>query len=230
MALTDNLISYWKMEGNSNDSVGSNNGTDTNISYGLSTGKILQGAALTAQTSGGGIDVGNAADLRTTGDFTISMWIYLTSDAESSFFSGGGQSTTPFNNFALWYFPTQGILWRIRDTAGNLPVNIIHTFSTTGAWTHIVARISGTAASLYVNNVSAGTGTFSGTRNSLTNNNIIGGGFQDSGERIMDGNIDEVGFWSRAITTDEIAELYNGGAGLTYPFTSANTSAFFQLF
>lgn len=33
MSLTDDLISYWKLDGNSNDAVGSNNGTDTDIDY-----------------------------------------------------------------------------------------------------------------------------------------------------------------------------------------------------
>ena len=28
-----NLVSYWKLDGNSNDSKGSNNGTDTGMSY-----------------------------------------------------------------------------------------------------------------------------------------------------------------------------------------------------
>jgi len=36
---------------------------------------------------------------------------------------------------------------------------------------------------------------------------------------IFDGNIDEVGIWDRILTTDEITELYNAGAGLAYPFT-----------
>jgi hypothetical protein len=29
-----------------------------------------------------------------------------------------------------------------------------------------------------------------------------------------DGKLDEVGFWDRAITDDEVAELWNGGAGI----------------
>ena len=33
MELIDSITSYWKLDGNSTDSVGSNNGTDTDISY-----------------------------------------------------------------------------------------------------------------------------------------------------------------------------------------------------
>lgn len=36
------------------------------------------------------------------------------------------------------------------------------------------------------------------------------------------GDIDELGFWSRSITDEEVAELYNSGAGLAYPFAVGN--------
>lgn len=38
----------------------------------------------------------------------------------------------------------------------------------------------------------------------------------------FDGLIDEVGIWSRAIDSTEVTSLYNGGAGLQYPFTTDN--------
>lgn len=34
----------------------------------------------------------------------------------------------------------------------------------------------------------------------------------------LKGAIDEIGMWKRALTTAEITQLYNGGAGLQYPF------------
>lgn len=225
LPLTDSLVSYWSMEGNSNDLVGSNNGTDTNISYSTGTGKILQGMSPTSTASGTGISIPNAAALRTTGDFTISLWFNLSANQPAGLFCGGGQSASTYNNYSLSYFNGQGILWRIRDNGGGLPVNIIYAFSTLSAWTHVVAMISGTAATLYVNGAVVGTGTFSGTRNSLTNTNNIGGGFHDSNERIIQGDIDEVGFWSRALSQNEVTELYNAGRALAYPLavTVANS-------
>jgi hypothetical protein len=219
-ALLNGVVSYWKMEGNSNDSLGANNGVDTNIAYSRTTGKINQGMSTTSTGTGTGVNITTSAALRTTGDCSISLWFNLTVDAQGGLFESGGQAGSPYNNFTLWYFTTQGILWRIRDNTGGLPVNIVSAFSTTGVWTHVVGTISGTTATLYVNGVSAGTGTFSGTRNSLTNLTSIGGGFSDSGERILQGDIDEVGFWNRALTQAEVTALYNGGAGLSYPFNS----------
>lgn len=34
----------------------------------------------------------------------------------------------------------------------------------------------------------------------------------------IDGWVDEVGIWNRVLTDNEIAELYNSGTGVTYPF------------
>ena len=36
-SLTTGLVSYWNMQGNSNDYYGSNNGTDTSVSYGITS-------------------------------------------------------------------------------------------------------------------------------------------------------------------------------------------------
>ncbi len=36
--LTTGLVSYYKMEGNSNDFWGTNNGTDTSVTYGTAIG------------------------------------------------------------------------------------------------------------------------------------------------------------------------------------------------
>ena len=35
----------------------------------------------------------------------------------------------------------------------------------------------------------------------------------------VDGIIDEVGIWARSLSDAEVTQLYNAGAGLTYPFT-----------
>ncbi|QDP52488.1 MAG: putative concanavalin A-like lectin/glucanases superfamily protein [Prokaryotic dsDNA virus sp.] len=37
-------------------------------------------------------------------------------------------------------------------------------------------------------------------------------------QNFMNGRIDEVGLWKRALTDDEVAQLFSGGSGTTYPF------------
>lgn len=49
MALTDNLISYYALDSNGNDSLGTNNMTEANITY--VTGKIANAASFNGSTS-----------------------------------------------------------------------------------------------------------------------------------------------------------------------------------
>lgn len=60
----------------------------------------------------------------------------------------------------------------------------------------------------------------------------IGGAFEGA-NRHMNGDIDEIGIWSRIITSGEVTSLYNSGAGLAYPFTgggATNNSSMFFVF
>src|SRR5206468_1328963 len=38
----------------------------------------------------------------------------------------------------------------------------------------------------------------------------------------LDGRLDGVGFWKRVLTANERADLFNGGVGVEYPFTSTS--------
>src|SRR5690606_34680305 len=39
-------------------------------------------------------------------------------------------------------------------------------------------------------------------------------------DSVLDGQVDEVLCWNRLLTSEEIAELYNAGAGKFYPFSN----------
>ena len=53
----------------------------------------------------------------------------------------------------------------------------------------------------------------------LTTTQAVRFGIGQAGGQMFDGLIDEVGWWSRQLSDAELVTLYNGGAGLTYPFT-----------
>jgi len=103
MSLLTNLVSFWKLNGNSNDAQSSNNGSDTSITYGASTGIINQGA-----NSGGSpsiISIGNRASLQITGSVSVSGWVKVTN------FTGGfefvnqqytNSNSSPYQGYRLW--------------------------------------------------------------------------------------------------------------------------------
>ena len=91
-------------------------------------------------------------------------------------------------------------------------------------WNHCVWNVSGNVGRWYINGV-ADTTTY--TIVATINPNVFGYSFSSYRNNC---NIDEVGFFD-ALTAPEIAQLYNSGNGLTYPFTvSANKSNFLLFF
>jgi hypothetical protein len=88
---------------------------------------------------------------------------------------------------------------------------------------HIVGVVNGIGnpMKIYINNVDVTYATFSpvndvdsglgGINDSIGNSYYYGG-------RMVDAIIDEIGFWNKALTTTEIATLYNSGTGLSCPF------------
>ena len=61
----------------------------------------------------------------------------------------------------------------------------------------------------------------------------IGVGADKDGLNAFNIQVDEIGIWTQALSTTDITQLYNGGAGLQYPFTTftpAYTTGFFKFF
>lgn len=66
---------YWKLNGNSNDYSGNgNNGTDTNITYSQSNGKLNQGAGFNGTSS-----IINTSSIVFSGQITINAWVKIPS-------------------------------------------------------------------------------------------------------------------------------------------------------
>jgi len=214
MALIDNLVSYWKMNeasGNAADSFGSNTLTNTGsntfaaglfgnaVSIGTSTNKFM-----------GRTD---QCGLTATGSYSMSMWVKLASETTTDrelfqlYFSGG--SGALYRGLYEYNGGTRRVrFFRIGsgvnflDVTGNIANN---------TWRHIVYTYDGTTQKLYVNNAAPVSSSNTGNTDAgaaLTN---FGGGVTN---QAVNGLIDECALWSRTITSAEVSELYNGGAGL----------------
>ncbi len=212
MNLTDNLISYYKLDGNSNDAVGSNNGTDTDITYSLDNGKINQGAGFNGSTSL--INLGNNFNLNSS--FSILCWIKTTQS--NIVFMGKGaageyQWALVINSSGygrIYLFQASGASFMQKDASIAINNGSYHCLC-------FVYDSSVPSLKIYTdggNVVSSSTQTGSWYTSGSGNTNI--GGWLDS--NTLNGVIDEVGIWSRALSSTEVTSLYNGGAGNQYPF------------
>lgn len=230
MALTDNIVSYWKCDessGNLADSAGSNTLTNVNTT-GFTTGIINNGINLVAassryfeKTSSG------AAGLSGMTDLTISFWFKpaanVTSEQEfvTVYSSGAGQRSYRF-------YADNGTLnfQNSADGTNSSPSLVSQTLSS-GTWYYIALTKSGTTATYYVNASSLGTGVAAASQFSSTDPFRVG--TRVAAGDFANGVLDEIGIWSRALSGAEITSLYNGGAGLQYPFGVTATRHDFTL-
>lgn len=214
MALTDNLTNYWKMDessGNATDSVGGNTLTNTNITY--ASGKINNGAGFNSSHT----SVLTGSNVTPT---SISFWVNAV-----AMFNGGTGYTIGFNASGTHTLQGQGSTGKILIYDGTDRV-ATNTWAV-GSFQHYVFIYSTSPSNgydIYLN------GSF---LERLASNQITLGVFGRSGGFSPEMNLDEVGFWSRALSAGEVSDLYNGGAGLPYPlvvpvkgrsFMTTNTS------
>src|SRR5262249_19231261 len=74
----DHVVDYWKLDGDSSDSVGGNNGSDSAITYSTANGVINEGAGFDGSSSQ--INVGNMISGQV--NFSGAAWIKTSSNAD----------------------------------------------------------------------------------------------------------------------------------------------------
>lgn len=212
--LSVGLVSYWKLDetnGNAIDSHGTNDGTVNGATQGV-TGKI--GNAYSFDGIDDYVNIGNDNSLEFTDSnaFTLSAWVNLgqidSSNREIIRRWEAGQTQYILRKTSANVFE---IIWNDGSTK-----RITSTFTlSAGQWYHVVGTFEIGNQNLYLNGVSNGSRSLTGSLASSTGNTYIG--YTSAGFK---GTIDEVGIWNRALTSDNILELYNSGDGLTYPFAA----------
>lgn len=225
MALLDNISRYYNLDETSGTTVydSTDNYDATNTTFDINyTGKIGK------CYSGDGSDIRNFNISKTMPtDGSISFWVYVKS------FSGISQGqwrlcmnagTNGWNILRVGFEKgsSQGLpLFSIYDN-GDYTIKGGETMAP-NTWYHFVVTWGASGMKFYVNNSSVGTNAYTG--NGDGNQPMYVGTIQQQQSMYFpDAYIDEVGVWDRQLSTGEIESLYNGGAGLTYPFTGGGGS------
>lgn len=213
-----NLVSYWKLDGNSTDSKGSNNGTDTAITYSIDNGRFDQGAGLNGTSSK--ITISDSSSLKPTTTFSVMAWVNLTHNGIDYVFCNTILNTNDYTGWILaveakkisfYILPTNGTSTVI-SCIGNTDIN-------DGNWHLIHAVWTGTQMLVYLDGVSDKTPTAntSAPAYDATMQPRIGCGYGNGADTyFFNGKIDEVAFFSRTLTSTEILNYYNYVSGGFY--------------
>lgn len=230
-ALTTNLAPYYKLDSGALVA-------DSNSTYTLTNNNTVgEGAAFIGTASA---DFGTANtnkflnvtnDLGTDGGaISISFWVKMRTEittGSQGFIIHGG-ATSHVNDMVGYDYNggTRRLAWnrQQQNTANN--VSYYTATLGTATWHHIVYTYDGANMNGYYDGaLVVGPVALSGNGASGTGDGFGLGGTNRGGGNEWYGYssvlIDEVGVWTRAITSTEVTSLYNGGAGFAYPFTVA---------
>jgi hypothetical protein len=226
MALTDGLISYWRLDESSGSRADSHGGNALaeNGGVGSAAGKI--GSAADFDGANDYLSRADNADLSTGNiDFTLQAWVQLGSKSAGRAIVSKLNSSGTSSEYTLLYdsaddrfefrITGNGVAWQGTVTANAFGSPSAGTWYLLHAWHDSVNDEIGIA----VNAGTPDTASYaSGGTDTASPFNVgsYGGGAGD----FFDGLIDEVAFWKRVLSGAERAELYNSGSGLAYPFTA----------
>jgi hypothetical protein len=200
--LESGLQAFYKLSDTS-DSSGNNRTLTNNGGVTFAPGKI--GNAAVFDGSGGLQSV----PLPSGGnEFSVNLWvkpitrnhpdgdgiISINQFSDGLLLRYGGQYNDPFHLFGTY---------SSIDTETELPQNV---------WSNVVITANGSLGKLYINGLLKETISYSGTLSEDSNLTLGYSSHQTS--ETLNGQIDAVGIWNRALSDAEVAELYNNGTGL----------------
>lgn len=226
MALATDIQAYWKFDessGNAADSVGSLTLTNTGISY--TTGKINNGADCGTSVSVNKVFVGGTPVWNMAAGAAKSYAFWFKCNANPTAFArvlDWRRSAGSGGEHSLHYYDDGGYKFQMYLNGNNVSVA---QAMTVGTWYHIAMTCDASNnVKLYFNGSVILTGTWgsTGTGSNFTQINGANGG--TTGNFSGPFSFDEFGVWNKELTSAEVTELINGGAGNQYPFSTSVTA------
>jgi hypothetical protein len=216
------MVGWWKGEDNATDSVGLNNGTLSPSGANYAQGKV--GQAFRFDGTNGYAQIPDSITLKPA-NVTVEAWVLLHPSLPPG--QGGEQIVFKKNTSSAW-FEGYSLL---KETIGNgdgtssdrfqfvvsrngdqVIINS-QTIAQRGVWYHVAATYDGNQSVLYVNGVAEASATPGFALDYDTTPLFIGTtGTWSPYLNMLDGLIDEVSIYNRALSAGEIAAIYNAGS------------------
>lgn len=234
--LADGPLGYWRLDEIGTNGPAANSGSLGAAADGAFLGGVTNGlagprpptqpgfestnGAASFNGTNATIDIPYSVALNPTNAFSAELWVKLAAVSTSSTrycplssINMTGSLRTGFlfyQTLSIWQFRMGNQSGIIASADGGTPQSNV--------WTHLVGVYDGHAASLYVNGALAGSAVLSAAFVSNTNAPFRLGA-NGAGANFFKGDIDEVAFYDRALTSEEIAQRY-AKAMPAYAYTS----------
>lgn len=223
MALTDNIVAYYKLDeasGNALDASGNGN-TLTNANVTFAAGKINNGAVFNSTTDS--LSTASSSPFNFTGatPFSVQAWVNPNTVNNNGYIACHLKATANYEGWTFQYDSTGNAFLNIgQDNAGTNALYMkMNTNAITTGWQHLLVTYDGTktpaGVKIYRNGSSQSLNT---VFNNFTGTASYAGTFQlgsrEGNSLNSNQSLDEVAVWSREVSGAEAVTLYNGGAGL----------------
>ncbi|MFO7872656.1 MAG: LamG domain-containing protein, partial [Candidatus Undinarchaeales archaeon] len=199
-----NLTSYWKLEGDADDETGINNGTVTGATQ-------VSGKFGDALNFDGDNDYVNVGKFQNTPTF-FSAWI---KPNVQSGYSGIAIEGYYYGSSKGWFTryssSTEKVYFAINNNSGDLTTWDSGAVAPPNKWHHIIVGFDDTNVYIYVNGIEH-VNTTHGFDMPLefANRDLLIGRAGYMGGDYMNGSIDDVAIYNRALSSEEVQDLYDG--------------------
>jgi hypothetical protein len=203
---TNGLVGWWPFNGNANDESG-NNRNGTVIGAILTTDRV--GTSNSAYLLNGGNQmIGTSPSHTIGGNLTVSFWVYLNSISSSWLVMQGSNQTGISYGFDNGCgLQLDGRIQQYSYNGGQSWLTSIDTLLVNN-WYNVTYTLSSQGMNLYIN------GSLNSSNPNVTSNQNQSfywrfGGFSHPGGTAINGKLDDIAIWNRALSLQEIQLLYN---------------------
>ncbi|PYI88214.1 MAG: hypothetical protein DME26_03985, partial [Verrucomicrobia bacterium] len=214
VGVPNNLISWWRAEGSTNDNAGVNHGTLQNGATFTAAGKV--GQAFSFDGVNDYVMIPKSPTLDPGNQVTIEFWMR-------------GDPSNPLNGCCQGLVTSDFYLVEIINGGVHSTVSTDGgaSFPSSGAvsispdvWHHVAGTYDGSKLNLYIDRVLRASGAQSGSISPMLANSFLAIASEDGrrtcanclGSRYFKGLIDEVSIYNRALNSNEIAAIFNAGS------------------
>ena len=206
-----NLVSWWQGEGDAADSFGTNSGTMVN---GVRCAPGQVGQAFSFNGINQFVRVADDPSLDPTNAMSLECWVYINSVPSGNLVViASKEDPASIHQYQLTLYNNLGQLFfrPLLTVAGSFVYFSGNTLVQVGQWYHVAMTYDGSFLKLYVNGNLDGSAAATGPIATSTQPFRIGG---DETGWFFNGLVDELAFYSRALTDAEVQAIYNSaGSG-----------------
>lgn len=188
-------------------------------------GALQNGAAWTTGKNGAalgfdGVDdvvyIGNSTSLNSVStSLTIAAWVYRAANQPGGVSVVSRELNTTYYEHYYFGFEDGKYRWFVNTSSGYSDTTI-GSAAPLGQWVHLAGTYDGASVKLYVNGALQFTTSHTGTFSSDTTGITIGASHNDAAHQAIEGfngAIDEVTLYNRALSAQEVQQLYQGTTG-----------------